>query len=103
MATDKWLEIITIRLSNPGNHQAVLDIFGQIQTGASKGPCNPRSVELYTQKNNQTDWSIFLCWQQQNSAPSKTRVGLTIAEEFRRLGFVNHGVWMKVEPEEKDQ
>ncbi len=102
MTENKWVEIITLRLSDSDERQAILDIFDQVNHGKVQLPSSSGHPELYANTDIETDWSIHLKWQRQGKHPSKTIIGLSIAEAFRSLGLVNHSIWNKKKSVEKE-
>lgn len=96
MPENKWIEIISLRFSSHNHRQTTLDIFDQIQREFETPPDMSQPAELYENTNVETDWSIYLYWNKTAEAPpSKTVLGLSIAESFRSLGLVNHSVWIQ--------
>lgn len=95
MKENRWIEIISVRLSDSRHRGAVRDIFSQLYPDASPSQDNPLNAELYVNHNNETDWSIYLYWNQQYGDPFKTQMGLGIAEAFSNLGLVDHSAWTK--------
>lgn len=97
MAQNNWLEIISVRLSDPANQQAVQDIFAQANPELAKESGQAGHVELYINTKNETDWSIYLYRRQQAKDAAKTTLGLNIAEALRSLGLVNHTLWLRTQ------
>ena len=95
--TDKWIEIISVRLFNPEARGVVREIFRKIsrEVSAEKSPVPEKAmaVELYENQKVETDWSIYLYQSGWDGSASKSRLGLSIAEAFSSLGLVNHSVW----------
>ena len=91
--TNRWIEIISVRLFSPGHRDVIHDIFCEVSAGRCLVPEKAVAAELYVNNHVETDWSIYLYRSRVEAPPSKTRLGLTIAEEFGALGLVNHSVW----------
>lgn len=94
MAENTWIEVVSLRFSALNASQAVLDIFGQVSHGSHASPKALKYAELYENTKIETDWSIYLYWEN-DKHPRKTILGLCIAERFRSLGVVNHSIWRK--------
>ncbi len=95
MSEKKLVEVISVRLSEPSHKQTVLETFKQVKTNIDKDPNLSKRTELYNNTKNETDWSIYLHWEKHDQAQTKTMLGISIAEEFRSLGLVNHSLWQK--------
>lgn len=89
----RWIEIISVRLFTPKHRDVIRGIFSEVISGT--GPASEKAVaaELYENDHVETDWSIHLYRNRLEDSPSKTRLGLNIAEAFCSLGLVNHSVW----------
>ncbi len=96
MAENKWIEIVSLRFSSLKYRQAILDIFDQVNHEMEACPDALRHAELYFNNDVETDWSIYLHWENHHGGhPSRTLLGLNIAEAFRSFGLVNHSVWRR--------
>ncbi|MBI9089360.1 MAG: hypothetical protein JEZ12_09090 [Desulfobacterium sp.] len=91
--TKGWIEIISVRLFSPGHGGVIRDIFWQVNAGGYPDPDNGMDAELYSNHQVETDWSIHLYRDGLDGPPSKTCLGLNIADAFCSLGLVNHSVW----------
>lgn len=91
--TKRWIEIISVRLFNIGHWDLIHDIFSKVSAGRCPVPDKAVAAELYVNHRVETDWSIYLYRSVLDAPPSKTRLGLNIAEAFGSLGLVNHSVW----------
>ena len=91
--TNRWIEIVSVRLFNIGHRAVIHDIFKEVNAGNARVPDDAVGAELYMNDHVETDWSIYLYRNRLEAPPSKTRLGLTIAEAFCSLGLVNHSVW----------
>ena len=91
--TNSWIEIVSVRLFNIGHRTVIRDIFREVSAGSARIPDDAVGAELYVNNHVETDWSIYLYRNRREAPPSKTRLGLTIAEAFGALGLVNHSVW----------
>jgi hypothetical protein len=90
----RWIEIISVRLFNIGHQNVIHDIFNEVNAGRCPVPDKAVAAELYANHHVETDWSIYLYRSVRDAPPSKTRLGLNIAEAFSSLGLVNHSVWI---------
>lgn len=90
---NKWIEIISVRLFNIGHQDVIHDIFNEVTAGRCPDPGKTMAAELYRNNHVETDWSIYLYRSALETPPSKTCLGLNIAEAFGSLGLVNHSVW----------
>lgn len=95
MTENNWIEIISVRLSNPAYRQAVLNVFDQVNSRMKETLDIGSRVEMYNNTTNETDWSIYLHWKKQGGDLPKTMTGMSIADTFRSLGLVNHSIWKK--------
>ena len=93
MGKIRWMEIIGVRLFSPGNKGGVYEIFREVSSGKCLISGKKISARLYVNSMVETDWSIYLYQSHLHGAPSKTPLGLNIAEAFCSLGLVNHSVW----------
>ncbi len=91
--TKRWIEIISVRLFNIDHRDVIHDIFWEVSAGRSLVPAKAVAAELYVNNHVKTDWSIYLYRSVLDAPPSKTCLGLNIAEAFGSLGLVNHSVW----------
>jgi hypothetical protein len=91
--TKRWIEIISVRLFNIGHRDVIHGIFSEVSAGRSLDPDKALAAELYVNNHVETDWSIYLYRNVLETPPSKTCLGLNIAETFGSLGLVNHSVW----------
>jgi len=91
--TKRWIEIISVRLFNIGHQNMIHDIFSEVNAGRCPVPDKAVTAELYMNNHVETDWSIYLYRSVVDTPPSKTCLGLNIAEAFGSLGLVNHSVW----------
>ncbi|MCP4118508.1 MAG: hypothetical protein GY737_24540 [Desulfobacteraceae bacterium] len=91
--TNCWIEIVSVRLFKIGHREMIRDIFREVSAGSALVPDDAVAAELYVKNHVETDWSIYLYRNRLDAPPSKTRLGLTIAEAFCSLGLVNHSVW----------
>ena len=95
MEKSRWVEIISVRLFEPGGWGAVRKIFSQVNPGQEAIQDNTCEAELYVNQHHETDWSIYLHWNRPYGYHLKTLLGLSIAEAFHSLGLVNHSIWIK--------
>lgn len=95
MAEKKWMEIITVRLSDPSREQQVKDLFSEISTELNNGLGAMQIAELYVNTKNETDWSIYLHWDRSAEERPSSVLGMSIAEALSHYGLVNHTFWEK--------
>ncbi|MBW2185746.1 MAG: hypothetical protein JRG71_04845 [Deltaproteobacteria bacterium] len=95
MEKNRWIEIVSVRLCDPTNKEAVQAVFDQVNPQLSEREELDGCAELYLNAQNESDWSIHLYWKAQVQVPSKTLLGIGIAEVFNSLGLVNHSIWQK--------
>lgn len=88
----KWVEIISIRLSQRKNVPMVRKIYRSIMTSITGAEATMDAV-LYTNARVETDWSIHIFWEYHKVPAEKTTLGLRLAETLRSFGLVNHSVW----------
>lgn len=97
MRHDHWIEIISVRLSDPMQKMAVHDVFKQIDCSQPEAAdfSNRQPLELYLNMKTETDWSVFLHWDVQQQQITRTKLGASIAEALASLGLVNHSLWLR--------
>ncbi len=93
---NKWVEIISVRLSSPEHQDKIRDIIDHVRAGRCPVTGKKITVELYVDQALEMDWSIHLPRNETHGRPGKTVLGSNIAELFGNLGLVNHKVWHSV-------
>ncbi len=96
MADDKWVEIISVRLSGQENKARVKEMLDHIRSGSVHETETKIEAELYVNQKLDSDWSIHLVRSQKDRTVEKTVLGSCIAEAFSSLGLVNHTIWESV-------
>ncbi len=90
----KWVEIISVRLSQNKDAPNVRDIYKSIiRPIAGKGA--PMDADLYVNSRVENDWSIHIFRDSTKFPAEKTKLGLSVAEAFRAFGLVNHSIWKR--------
>lgn len=90
---NKWVEIISVRLSSPEHRSKVRKIIAHVRSGRCPLTGNKVSAELYVNQVLEMDWSIHLIRKETDGPPGKTFLGVNIAEMLASLGLINHSVW----------
>ena len=96
MTDNKWVEIISVRLSSLENKSMVGEMIDQLRSGRCPRTGKKITAELYVNRKLGSDWSIRLIWNQSDGPSTKTFLGSNIADMFASLGLVNHTVWDSV-------
>ena len=91
----RWVENISVRLSLSADNKSVGKIFRSISQNIAA--CVEEQVipVAYRSAGVENDWSIHLYRNVKNGLPQKTRLGLTLAEELRTFGLVDHRIWIE--------
>lgn len=94
MAEKRWVEIVSLRSSSAEASREVQAVFRQACDEIRAMKREGVYAELYSNVSVETDLSIHLCWCfRSENKPSKTSLGISIAESFRYIGLVNHSIW----------
>jgi hypothetical protein len=87
----RWMEIIRLRTTRvPPRH--VSDLFLDLANGAAAEP-GLVGVRMHRSASRQTDLAFTLSWDTATLDPRGSRTGLTIAEELKAFGLVDHSIW----------
>jgi|MudIll2142460700_1097286.scaffolds.fasta_scaffold122835_2 hypothetical protein len=93
----KWVEIITLRSSEQINRQFMDELLKGV--GASDSPTDTRKhlveVKIYRHSVVETDFSIHIHWKSEPGGQDKSPLGLRFSSALRRLGLLNHSVWVE--------
>ena len=93
MPENKWIEIISVRLSRADHTETVKEIIDHIRSGRCPDTGKEINASLYVNRELELDWSIHLVRDRKDGSPRKTLLGSGIADMFAGLGLVNHSVW----------
>ena len=90
--TMQWFEIIHIRAYTQASREQAIKEAGELT--AAKAPGFLEAVTFWVRSDLETDVSILLFWSKNLERLTYSSVGLQIAEDFSRFGWVDHSVWM---------
>lgn len=96
VSSEKWVEIINVRLSSPKNSAMVTEIIDHVWSGRCPETGKMINAELYLNGDFELGWSIHLVRTLKDGIPKKTVLGTNIANMFADIGLVNHSVWKTV-------
>mgnify|MGYP001801815977 CR=1 FL=1 len=90
----KWVELVRVRSSEEPLRATLPSLERQVRSVADSTP----DAEALVLKHAlyEGDLAVVLVWQA-SAAPARSREGLLVAESLRRLGSVEHAVWMPVD------
>jgi len=92
-----WIEIIHLRAGNINESENVLNIFNQIKIIPEKD--NHVKMRFFKDATIPSDFTIVLEWKCNslsfNSTPLKSVQGIRFAENLKKLGLVNHTIFVE--------
>src|SRR3974390_3473795 len=93
----KWLEIISLRCSSSVDTRFVEELLKDISESDSSSDTPKHMVEIriYHHSVVETDFSIHIYWQSEPGTQDKSPLGLRFSSALRRLGLLNHSVWVE--------
>lgn len=92
----KWIEFVRVRSSETAVLAMVPTLSGQIREIEESVP----EVETFFLQHAlyDGDLAVMLVWRTRDE-PRITREGTMVAEVLKRLGLVDHGVWLPADAE----
>jgi hypothetical protein len=92
-----WIEIITLRSPSKINGQFIDELLKGVSehdslTDTSK---NLDEIKIYHHSEVETDLSIHIYWKSDPGSQDKSPLGLRFSYALRRLGLLNHSVWVE--------
>lgn len=88
-----WVEIIGVRLSPSAKDEIVKKFFSNIRETISSA--EDWTAVVYRNAFVESDWTIHLYRDAASLHPEKSRLGLTLAENLKFFGLVNHMIWIE--------
>jgi hypothetical protein len=92
----KWVEIISLRSPSKINGQFIDELLKGVGESDSPGDTPKHLVEIkrYHRCVVETDLSIHIFWESEAGNQHKSPRGLRIFSALRRMGLLNHSVWI---------
>ena len=90
----KWIELIRVRSSEGVLRAAMPELQGQVR--AIEGSVSDAKTFFFQHALYDGDLAVVVVWRSK-AKPRKTREGLMVAEQLRKLGSVDHAVWLPAE------
>ena len=86
-----WLETIDVRTAGMAEMRNALKLIRQIEW--SQIASRSFKVKMYRSAFYESDLSIHIHWCSDSTTTVKSSLGFQLANQFKRLGLVNHSVW----------
>jgi len=91
----RWVEIISARLAVSTPPADAKQLFRDIRKHVADETRERIRVAIYRDCLLESDWAIHLHRDAGESPPGRTRVGLKLADDLRRMALVDHSVWLE--------
>jgi hypothetical protein len=93
----KWIEIITLRSPSKINGQFIDELLKGVSEHDSLNDTskNLDEIKIYHHSVVETDLSIHIYWKSDPGSQDKSPLGLRFSYALRRLGLLNHSVWVE--------
>lgn len=93
--TGKWIELIRVR-SSPATLEAAMPSV-ESQVADLEASADGAETHLLRHACYDGDLAVVLIWRGTETKPMATREGTLVADRLRRIGSVDHAVWVPAE------
>jgi hypothetical protein len=87
----QWIEMIHVRSFNEASKKNALALARELTF--NRKPQALKAAALWIRSDLTTDISVMLRWIEDDEQRAYSQVGLQLAEDLGRFGWVTHSVW----------